>query len=409
MIIKPRIFYFGMVNTERYSRRVGEHLYVGAASGKMASVVLALRIVGYQAVLVSLPVLGKTARRRWVGSLVTHGDGFPAVFLAVYRHPVLRKLRGTLTFAAFAARQVRREDVVIVYNHELEYVLALLILRLRGILPFQDIEDAPTNEDLGLRGLLNRAGYRITVMLTSPRKIIVSNQLARLLSYPDYFAIQGIFLPPPQDQPATDQSKWCTLRSGGPLLVHFGGTLMASTGVDLFCEMVQGLSARQSTLPRPVQFIVTGIGETGKIEELRKRLPPGKVSVDLHAGAPRDQYFALLAKCHASLALKSPESEISSTTFPSKVVEIASRGLAVVTTVVSDVPEFFDASNAYVLRDFKALELIEIIELMAHTPDTVVARAAAGLELAQQRFSAASTGAGLVKFLGIRPVGGSDG
>lgn len=75
-----RIFYFGMVNTEAYSQLISEPLFVGAASGKMTGVILALRAAGQRAILVSLPNLNKEGSPKLIATKLIHGDGYPAFF-----------------------------------------------------------------------------------------------------------------------------------------------------------------------------------------------------------------------------------------------------------------------------------------------------------------------------------------
>ncbi len=62
---KPRIFYVGMVCTDAYVKAIREDAFVGAASGKMSSVVSALRLAGRRSVLVSLPFVGKGRNGSW--------------------------------------------------------------------------------------------------------------------------------------------------------------------------------------------------------------------------------------------------------------------------------------------------------------------------------------------------------
>ena len=395
---RERIVYVGMIATRAYARAVGEDLYVGAAAGKMGSVVSALRLAGQRACLVSLPFPGPAASKAQYPAICTHGDGFPALFLPVSRAPVPRKLRGLWTFALFAARRVRQDDIVLFYNHAAEYLLALVILRLRGIAVFQDIEDAPIAADRGLRGLLNRIGYRAMWRLSSPRKVTVSERLGRDLGLTDFVAVQGIAAPVGQ---ADRRQAWAQLAAGGPLRVHYGGTLMTSTGLDLFCDTIEVLRTTPPDGLRGVTFIVTGVGNFDRLKTLVPGCPPG-LQIEVHGTVDRDRYEALLASCHAGLSLKLPDDAISSTTFPSKVIEITSRGLALVSFVVSDVGDIFGEDEAFLLRDPGSGYLAEVVRAMARDPEGVLTRAEAGERVARRRFAPASVGARLADFLEAR-------
>ena len=392
---RPRIVYVGTVETRAYARAVGEDLYIGAAAGKMGSVVSALRLAGRRAYLVSLPFPGKAARKAHFAAISTHGDGFPALFLPVSRAPSLRKLRGFFTFALFAARRVRQDDIVLFYNHAAEYLLALVILRLRGIAVYQDIEDAPIAADRGLRGLLTRIGYRAMWRLSSPRKVTVSEQLGRDLGLTDFVAVQGIAAPVGH---TGTREAWAQLAQGGPLRLHYGGTLMTSTGLDLFCDMIEILQAKPPEPPQAVTFLVTGVGNFDRLKELANRCPPG-LRIEVHGTVNRDCYEALLAGCHAGLSLKLPDDAISSTTFPSKVIEITSRGLALVSFAVSDIGDIFGEDEAFLLREPSSEHLAEVIRAMARHTEAVRTRAEAGKQVTRRRFAPASVGARLADFL----------
>lgn len=399
MILRqPRIFYVGMVCTGAYVKAIGEDAFVGAASGKMSSVVSALRLAGRRAVLVSLPFIGRGPERQ--PGCLCRRDGFPALFLPVRRSPFARKALGTFMLAWFAMRRVRRQDTILFYNHALEYLLALLILRMRGVSVFQDIEDLPTGADRGLRGLLNRLGFNLMFKLASARKVTVSNQVGNALDLEDFLAIQGIAA---ETVTAGESGKWAQFEAGAPLRVHYGGTLMASTGLDLFCAAVAHLDATTEPIGRRIEFIVTGIGDLNRIRDQALALRSEWLRIEVHQGVSRAVYFELLDSCHASLSLRSPDSEISNTTFPSKVIEITSRGLSLVSTRVSDVGDIFPDDAVWLLPQFSDQALSDILRHMARSPSEVRRRADAGQALARERFAPLAVGRALAKFLDVGP------
>ena len=397
-VSNPRVFYVGMVCTGAYVKAIREEAFVGAASGKMSSVVVALRLAGRRAVLVSLPFVRKGPERQ--PGRLCRGDGFPSLFLPVWRSPAVRKVLGIFTLACFALRQVRPCDTVLFYNHAIEYLLALLILRLRGVAVFQDIEDVPISEDRGLRGFLNHLGYHLMFKLASTRKVTVSNQVGKNLNLREFLAIQGIAA---EAVTVVGARKWEQLVSGAPLRVHYGGTLMTSTGLDLFCAAVTYLDTVAEPTGRRIEFIVTGVGDLKRILDLAAELRSGRLSIEVHQGVARDMYFDLLDSCHSSLSLKSPEAQISSTTFPSKVIEITSRGLALVSTRVSDVGDIFTEDTAWILPEFSIQALAGFLLDMAENPFEVRRRAEAGQALARARFAPLAIGRALADFLDVGP------
>lgn len=382
-----------MITTDTYARAVEIKTYAGAATRKMFLVTRAMRYVGLRAVIVSLPFVGSGASRARYAQVITSDAGVPAVFLETLRSKYLRKLYVPLLLASFSWRRVKQQDTVIVYNHAIEYIPALLSLRLRGIKTVQDIEDAPTQEERGLRGLLNRLSFAATQRLTAPRKMVVADHVARGLDLKDYVVIRGVSSQETDVSLGPNTQKWDDLRAGQALKIHFGGTLISETGVDLFCAAVDRLVQDEDQLARQIAFFVTGIGELDKIRDLQARVQGSvKIDVALQPELDKAEYLALIDSCHASLSLKRPASELAHTTFPSKVIEITASGLALVSTRLGDVAEIFDDDSAFFLNAGEASSLSELILAIASDPDTIEQVARAGQEVCMRTFSPETVG-----------------
>lgn len=394
---KPRLFYIGMVCTEAYVAAIGEDAYVAAAAAKMTAISSALRKVGKRSVLVSLPFVGKGSLRQRGRAL--RGDGFPSYFLPVWRFALIRKIFGTFALARFAVCVIKQGDTVLFYNHALEYLLALIILKYRGISVFQDIEDVPTGKEAGVRWLIEVLCYRVMCNLTSPHKITVSNQIGRCLEIGEFLAVHGVATPSVSTHV---DPRWARLSSGGALRVHFGGSILPSTGLDLFCDTVMNLECHSRRLARDVIFIVTGKGDLDRVRGLSASLRSGRLQIQVHEGVERAGYYELFHSCHASLSLKCPEGELAGTTFPSKVIEIASAGLALIATSVSDVGDIFKEDEAWIMQSANADVLSSIIMEMAADPIEILRRASAGQLSIQRRFGPSVVGASLASFLDLR-------
>lgn len=390
-----RVFYFGMVNTPAYCASRGLDLYVGAAAGKMMGVLLALRSVGLRAWLVTLPILNGRASPGLQAAGV--GRDIPSFHLGSCRSPWLRRAWGAVGFLRFSLSRVRSHDRVIVYNHALEYLPALIVLALRGVVVFHDIEDLPRRDERGIRGLFNRLGFWVTHRLTSSRKLVASCQIGERVNIPRYLPVYGLF----SGQPAfnASHSKWSNLSEGQPLRVHYGGTLAQETGLDLFLAAVQILSRGEVQDGPAVTLCVTGAGDLDRIREVGSSLAGGRLQLEVYNAVSREAYLELLGSCHASLALKLSTSSLASTTFPSKVIEIASHGLALVSTRVSDVPLIFDEGAAFLLESESPEALAGLLQTMSRSPAEVVRRAEAGHRLVRERFSDRVVGDALNRFL----------
>ncbi|MGQ0688366.1 MAG: hypothetical protein ACT4NK_06365 [Limnobacter sp.] len=391
---KKRIYYVGMVATQGYIHSINESSFVGAASGKMTSIVSALRLAGRNAVLISLPFVKSGAF--FQGAVLCRTDGFPALFLPVSTSSLIRKIVGIFSFALFSLRCIKSQDTVVFYNHAIEYILALFILRIRGVAVFQDIEDLPVESEKGLRRILNRFGYWLMFKLSSCRKITVSRQMGENLNLDEYLAVQGIAL---RSCEAEEIWKWTELEAGGTLRIHYGGSLVANTGLNLFCEAVHRLESVSQMLERRVEFVITGVGDFDILHKMAIKLKSNYIGINVYEEVSRPLYRKLLVGCHVSLSLKNPLSDLSDTTFPSKVLEITSYGLALVSTRVSDVDSIFTESSVWFLSNYKSEDLVGIILAMAKSPSEVRRRANIGQRITLTHFDPLRVGQSLAGFL----------
>jgi glycosyltransferase involved in cell wall biosynthesis len=349
--LKQRIYYCGMVNTGRYSAMIRQPLHIGAAANKMIAVVRAIRDAGADGYLVSLPVLGSSSSRSGVSAMVLKQGNCPQLFLPTVANRFVRKIYALLSFGWFCLFVVKRTDRVILYNHAFEYLLGLIVLNLRGKRPILDVEDAARFDEPGWRGFLGALLFRLFWRMTSPAKLIVSEALANALGLTKYCVVYGAVRQAsgsgdlPCEQPSFRPAP------GEPFRIHFGGSLCTDTGIDLFCAAVDLLLKAVPESDLSVEFVVTGFGAEEKVRQLVERCGNSWVRVVFYPDLSPSQYREQFRRCHAALSLKLPDSDMGMTTFPSKVVEITSQGLLLISTSASDVPVLFNDGNAILLAE----------------------------------------------------------
>jgi glycosyltransferase involved in cell wall biosynthesis len=392
--MKPlRIYYFGFVNTVGYCADRGLHLYVGAATNKMIAVAKSLRAKKVQAVLVTLPNLDGSNSISQVGGL-SRRDGIPVIYFASHRYFFFRKCIGFFSFTLFSFKYIKPGERVILYNHALEYIFALFILRIRGVSVVQDIEDLPNRDEYGLRGILSRFAFFLTVKLTSSSKIVASEQIAKILGLQKYIVIYGICSRPMR---SVGEKKWSDLLRGGALRVHYGGSIKESTGSRLFCDTLLALDQTLSYSHRKIQFVCTGLGDLSSVRAVQIRLV--HLELEIYEGARPELFESLLRSCHLGLSLRLPTADYAHATFPSKVIEIASSGLALISTTVSDLELIFDERSAYFVREVQADYLSSLISDIANNPSLLRAHAEAAEQVVRSRFSEMIVGDSLKSFL----------
>ena len=379
-----RVYYLGMIVTDAYGQTVGAKTFTGAASNKMIAIAKAMRNQGEDATIISMPFVGAAASRFFMPSVWLEDGGVPIEFLSTYRSSVLRKLHGTLVFG-IRAFSIEKNAKVIVYNHSMEYLIALLVLRLRSIPVVHDIEDAPTIDERGLKKFLSYFSFLLTNLLTLKKKMVVADHVAKKLNIHDYVVIPGVAVEPVHINP----HKWNNFKNGGALILHFGGTLNRSTGIDLFCDAIKILSVSQLLMNSAIEFNVTGIGELGKIKTLQQAVHgSSKIRVNLHMKLNKVEYQKLFGQSHGSLSLRDPLADYSNTTFPSKVIEITSNGLALISSKQGDVQKIYSNESALFIERYDPECLASlIISIASNSRDTEIV-ASKGKDIAMLNFSA---------------------
>lgn len=378
-----RVFYLGMMVTDAYGQKVNASTFTGAASNKMMAITKAMRNQGWDASIISLPFVGASAQRFFIPAVTLEDGGVPIEFLPTFRSAVLRKILGTWVFGLRAC-SIENNAKVIVYNHASEYVLALWVLRLRGISVVHDIEDAPTTDERGLRKFLSHFSFWATNKLTLSKKMVVAEHVAKSLNIQDCVVIRGVA----GDDVPVNPHKWAALKQEGTLVLHFGGTLNRSTGIDVFCVAVKMLSVSPLLPNAAIEFNVTGLGELDKIQSLQQAVQgSSKVRVNLHTPLSKQAYQALFGQCHGSLSLRDPVADYSNTTFPSKVIEITSSGLALVSSKQGDVPDIYSHESAFFMDRYDAECLAALIISMVVNPSGVEEVAKQGKAVAVAHFS----------------------
>jgi glycosyltransferase involved in cell wall biosynthesis len=304
---------------------------------------------------------------------VAHRAGVGFVAVPTRGRRALRRLSGGVALAAFGLRRIHADDRVILYNAFPEYLPLALLLRLRGTPATLDVEDAPTAAR-SLREAVARWTYRALAALTRPDKIVASRMLADRLGLARAVPVYGVA------EPALPTQRFAKAE----LLVQFGGSLLAETGLDLFRATV-GLIPPGA----PIRFVVTGTAPAGALDAL----PP---SVTVAAGLDHAAYRALLDRVDVALSLKLAASEMGQTTFPSKTIEIAAAGILLVTTAVSDVPRLFDDTCAVILREETPRALAAALLAVANDRAAAADRAAAGRARVAERLSPQAVGQALL-------------
>lgn len=394
-----RQFFFAPVVLPLYNARQNQKFVVGAASHKVAGMAAGVRSHARRAVIVSSPIVTASRERVFFNGFTCQDGRLACAYLPAISIRGLNRLFSAFGYLWFALRQIRRDDVVVLYNYFPEYVpvAAWLRWRLGRERVILDLEDGPREDENDLRGFVNRWSLRVLQRLCSARAIVVSRELARSLHLADVCVVNGVCA----DVAPRDRA------FGSPVLFLYGGSIEPATGLDLFADALRLFARAHRDLASQVRFVVTGFGGTAQLDALAREVADAGLRVDVMQDLGAAEYRQMLAQADVGLSLKMPGSHLVAATFPSKVVELASHGLLVLTTDVSDVGLLFDDTTAAVLRDSTPQALSATIAAIAREPQRYRCIAQAGQRAIEARCGRRQIGARLIEFLSGPAPGGN--
>jgi len=392
-----RQFFFAPVVLPHYNRRHQQRFAIGAASHKVAGMAASVRDQGRKTFIVSSPIVTASLKQLFFKGFACREGRVACAYLASIKIRGLNRLFSSFAYLWFAWREIRRDDSVVLYNYFPEYILLAAWLRLRNGRErvVIDLEDGPRSDENDLRGFSNRLSFRILTRLCSRRSIVVSQQLATLLGLNDVCVVNGVS-PDVQVRTRAFQK---------PVVFLYGGSIQLETGLQLFIEAVRLFAQIHGELAGQVHFVVTGFGGTAQLNALAQEVGPAGVVVSVRQDIGPDEYRHTLAEADVGLSLRMPGDQINGTTFPSKVIELASHGLLLLTTEVSDIALLFNQNTAAILPQATPRVLADQIAAIASNPDYFAQVALAGQRVIAARCSRPTVGRRLVEFLNPLPLG----
>lgn len=381
----PRIFYIAPAYLGPDA-----DLGIPAVRNKVLGVCSALRAAGaLPVVLAASPIESRTGR----GLIVRHrGNGTITYQLRSWGRAGVRRLVSMVVLAWGGARLIRRDDRVLFYNFFPEYLLLAAWRALLGRRCVIDIEDAPRPDEKGARGLMNRWTFRALRLLCADRHVVASRKLVEYVGLKTVLPVYGVaswF----QDVESDGAPRF----SGPKINVLLGGAIQMDTGLAVFIEalrLLDGDPARGN-----FRFFVTGHFQPDARRMLQQLQEESDVDIVLAQDLSNTAYAALLSTIDVGLCLKLESNEVGKSTFPSKVIEIAARGLLLCSTPVSDVPTLFSSEEALILPSEKPEDLVAALLAIDRDRPGYAMIAARGRRMILESQSATGVGERLLHFL----------
>lgn len=363
-----------------------------AGTRKILMMARAMRDAGARPLVLSL---GRGARPRrqgpW-GWKAAQADGVAIVYCP-FTHVRWRSLVQSL-FAPLAIlwrlRHERTQTTILFYNRYPSHAVTLMAAWLLGFDRALELEDGyvPVASRRWRNAVMQ--GYeRLFDRLVGDRVLLACRALGDRARMSRRLLFYGV----------------APLRSGGPdwsarpLVFLIGGTVDADTGSLMLVDAIRNLRARvaDGLAALPICFVVTGKGDGIAAFEALSR-EPGVPEVTVHGRLSDADYAATVHDAHVGLSLKPNGGIFADTTFPSKVVEMATARTLVISTDISDVRAVMGDGALYLTRN-DPIELAELIEWVAAHVDEAEAAARRGSAAVFDLCAPTTVGRRLVDFL----------
>ena len=382
-----RFYYISNVFEESVKRQRCITSDSPAATRKVTSLCRAVRLAGGDAEIISLGRGRNKGTWKSYPVVEIQSDSVPITYLRYLDAPVLTHLITMFSLLAVVINKSSKDSVFIFYNFFPHHLLALLFCWIKGCCCILDIEDGCRKDDKNIRNLPNSWLMKIHNVCCRSGVMLAATGLTKQSAGQRTYVCYGVA------DSFRNERDWLS----GPLQIHFGGSLMEETGAVLFLEALDLLMSTNPEMINKLKFIVTGFGPYADVV---KQVACGRMEnvIEFYGNVSQIEYIDIIQRSHVGLCLKMPDSSMGATTFPSKVVELASNGLLLVSTRVSDVPMLFDETNAFLLDVPTPFALSKVFEKIVRNPENARNIAIAGQNKILSQLSEEKIGKELLQF-----------
>jgi hypothetical protein len=253
----------------------------------------------------------------------------------------IRKVRiflDILHYAAHVYRNTKNDDLLLIDNYELIYVLALYYCRLRGrrnpiILEY---EDGKHLTDKGVYLWMSRLAEMLAKPLVDAEILATPGLTERLPKGIPFEIVPGIL---------NDEIIYNSLpKNSEPVHVIYSGSLDSARGAALLLDYLKSDQIQSNAI-----FHITGQGAYA--EEFTKVAANNTDKIIFHGCVSREELAAIQKKCHYGLNLQTSSDPISQVTYPSKTFDYLNAGLRVISTRAAAVDELLGNTAIYLLEE----------------------------------------------------------
>jgi hypothetical protein len=362
-----------------------------AASKKIFQMANALRSVGERSIILSMGRGRPDGSVKYYKSKVMRIDGLTIIYAPFSQIPVFSQILSVffLPVLLFRLNGFHGKTSAIFYNRTSAYISSLLTCILVGFARILDLEDEDLPfETWSLYNIFLSIKRSLYDCFCSGGTIIAcrafSNPKAKRQSLCYYGAVSNF----------REDIFWGKKQKYKFLM---GGTVSIETGALLLVETIKLIRNNDEHWADKLEFIITGKGDCIKyFDDLSSVERPPFVRV---MGRLKDsEYSEILHECDVGLALKPNTGLLADTTFPSKVIELSSEGLLVLTTNISDVKLVFGSGALYLEND-RIETLFESFKWIVKNPQLAESVARSGAKAVKSQCEIGTAGIKLARYI----------
>jgi len=324
----------------------------------------AIQRSGVKAVILSLGRGRQNGTGRYFPGKVHRVQGVPIIYLPFLHLPILSELLSILSAlpVLWRIRRTQGRKTALFYNRLSLYLPALIMARMLRFETALDLEDGEIDAgDSSIASARSSVKSWIFDSLCSGGALLACRALegaTRLRPVECCYGVADTVFP---------DANW----DRSPFTVLLGGTVSRDTGAQVLAHAIECMREERPSWADQLRFEITGKGDCLSLfEDLS--IEGGCPKVVVHGRTTDEEYERILSRTQVGLALKPNSGLLAQTTFPSKVVEFASRGILVLTTDISDVRTVLGEGAIYLAKDDARL-LVEELRWIVENPTEAAA------------------------------------
>tara|TARA_B100000780_G_scaffold277360_1_gene247863 strand:- start:2585 stop:3763 length:1179 start_codon:yes stop_codon:yes gene_type:complete len=362
-----------------------------AASKKIFLMAVALKQAGARVAIISMGRGSPGNNGKYFKSKILKYKGIPIIYAPFSQKPILSQLISfiSLPYLLYRINYFKGATTVIFYNRVTAYISSLIMSSLLGYRRVLDLEDGEffPDEKLSFHLFYNKCKSILYTRLCNGGTILACRALSsgHIKNELCYFgAIEQ----------CSSEISW---QSDSSIKFLLGGTVSYDTGAGNLIEAIKILRKKDELWSRKLEFIITGKGDC--IEHFKKLAIDNTFPIVKVAGRLSDKEYSLMIdKCNVGMALKPNTGILANTTFPSKVIELASAGLLVLTSDISDVRHVLKDGAIY-LNDDSVDTLLKSLKYISQDTYSCIDTAKKGILHVNESCSMEKAGSNLSEYL----------